>query len=128
MEKCAIEDFIVASFGTGQTTRPIPIEDAREWGAIEWAVPIIDVLFDGAADAADYVASQLIPEAQYFRFQTILDKAYDDMDRADQTNLNALRNVANHFLREEGGEKRIDELSKLLQRRRRQGLRRKREA
>ncbi len=109
-----IDSFIVASFGTGHTTRPITISEAQEWGALEWAIPIIDVLMDGAGDAVHYVSRQLIPDEQYFRFQTRLDKAYDDLDDASQTNINALVNAANHHLTSEGDQKRIEQLAKLL--------------
>lgn len=115
-EKTDIElkDFVVGAFGTGQTTRPISISEAREWGALEWAIPIIDVLMDGAGDAVDYINSHLISGDRYFRFQTRLDNAYDDMDNASETNINALVNVANHFLTNEGGQERIKRLAKML--------------
>lgn len=106
---------ILASFGTGQCTRPINIEDSRKWGALEWALPIIDVLFDGSSDATDYFCSQMIPKEQYFRFQVTLDKAYDDMDNADKTNLNALESLANSYLNgPERGIEKINELAKIL--------------
>lgn len=114
-EKCDLAGFIVASFGTGEAIRPITAEDAREWGAIEWAVPIIDVLFDGSADAVDYIAKHILDENNYFRFQTRLDRAYDDMDNADATNLNALVNTANHYLSSQGGEALLDKLVKKLE-------------
>ena len=45
---------VLVSLGTGQLTRPIHYEDAKDWGLIEWARPIIDVVFDGVSDAVDY--------------------------------------------------------------------------
>jgi len=108
-----LSKFVVASFGTGATVRPIEIKDALEWGAIEWAIPIIDVLFDGAGDAVDYVSRQMLPETRYFRFQTELTSAYDDMDNADETNINALMNLADMYLRGQGQEK-MKKLVKIL--------------
>lgn len=102
-DPCQLEHFAVGSFGTGQLTRPYSMEDVREWGPLEWAVPIIDVLFDGAADATDYIARQLIKPDRYLRAQVRLDAAYDDMDNADETNLNALVNLAHEYLRGPGG-------------------------
>lgn len=109
-----LEEFVVASFGTGQNTRPINVDDATTWGALEWAFPIIDVLMDGAADATDYIACQLIAKDRYFRFQTELDKAYDDLDRADETNLNALAVIAQEYLTQPGDEQ-IAKLVPLVQ-------------
>jgi len=111
---CGLEDFVVASFGTGQSTRSISIEDSQEWGALEWAIPVIDVLFDGASDANDYVARQLIPAGRYFRFQTGLSDAYDDMDNADKTNLTALKALAQRYLRRAEVREKLDQLAALL--------------
>jgi len=104
-KRVKLEQFLVASLGTGQLNRPISAEDAREWGALEWAVPIIDVLFDGAGDATHYAARHLLPEARYFRLQTPLDDAFDDLDDASATNLNALRRIALERLMSGGGRK-----------------------
>lgn len=98
-----VDDFVLASFGTGSSTRPISPEESQEWGALEWAVPIIDVLFDGSTDTSDYVARQIIGDDNYFRFQIPLDKAYDDMDRADDVNLNALVGAAESYLNSKDG-------------------------
>ncbi|MEW6611465.1 MAG: patatin-like phospholipase family protein [Pseudomonadota bacterium] len=115
-ERAEIDDFVVASFGTGELTRPIDIAEAREWGALEWAVPIIDVLFDGSTDAVNYIATQILDDDRYFRFQTRLDAAYDDMDNADATNLNALANTARRYLSAEGGDALLDRLAAQLRR------------
>lgn len=105
-----IKDFVVASFGTGEATRPISIAEAKEWGAAEWAIPLIDVLFDGSADSVNYIASQLIPRQSYFRFQTRLSDAYDDLDNADKTNLNALMRLASQYIDGSEGKTKMTEL------------------
>lgn len=115
-ERAEIDDFVVASFGTGELTRPIDIAEALEWGALEWAVPIIDVLFDGSTDAVNYIATQILDDDRYFRFQARLDAAYDDMDNADATNLNALANTARRCLSAEGGDALLDRLAAQLRR------------
>ncbi len=97
-DRVALDNFVLASFGTGSSTRPISAKESQEWGALEWAVPIIDVLFDGSTDTSDYVARQIVADDRYFRFQMPLDKAYDDMDRADDVNLNALVGAAESYL------------------------------
>lgn len=98
-----LSDFVVASFGTGEMTRPIAWERAREMGALEWAVPIIDVLMDASGDATRYICGQLIPQGNCFRAQTKLNEAYDDMDNASPPNMRALKATAMQWLRQEGG-------------------------
>jgi patatin-like phospholipase/acyl hydrolase len=110
---CKLENFVVASVGTGESTRPIGVDEALKWGALEWAFPIIDVLMDGAADATHYIASVLIPRDRYFRLQTPLNIAYDDLDRADPANINALATQAQKYLETDGNQQ-ITTLAGLL--------------
>ena len=82
---------LVVSLGTGSHTRRLPFEDVRGWGQLEWARPLIDVVFDGVADSVDFELEQLLPEGRYVRLQTPLDEASDDLDDASDRNLEALR-------------------------------------
>lgn len=111
-----VEGFVLASFGTGQSTRPIDAETARQWGMAEWVASgaLIDVLFDGAGDAVDYIVRHVLPGECHYRFQTRLDRAYDDMDDASATNLNALLAAAERHLADEGGETRLQALAERI--------------
>jgi patatin-like phospholipase/acyl hydrolase len=88
---------VLASLGTGEHTRPLPLETVRDWGRIEWAEPIIDVVFDGSADAVDDQLSRLAGD-RYVRLQTRLDEASDDLDDASEANLAALRREAEQLI------------------------------
>lgn len=90
-------DLVVLSVGSGQRNQPIPLKAAREWGALEWAVPIIDVLFDGNTDSVDYIARQLVGPG-YFRLQTDLLAQLDDLDDASAANIAALESMATDYL------------------------------
>jgi patatin-like phospholipase/acyl hydrolase len=94
-------EFLVVSLGTGQLTRPIPYAKAKDWGLLGWAPHILDVVFDGMLDVVDYQMKWLLPQThpkQYYRFQTELDKAYDEMDNASEENLNYLKEEAEDIL------------------------------
>ena len=41
-------DIVLVSLGTGQLERPIRYDDAKDWGMLEWARPILDVVFDAS--------------------------------------------------------------------------------
>jgi patatin-like phospholipase/acyl hydrolase len=62
------DEFLLISLGTGENTRPISFEEAKNWGKIEWAVPIFDVIFDGLNDAIDYHLTQMLG-SNYYRLQ-----------------------------------------------------------
>ena len=90
-------DLTVLSVGTGERNRPIDLKSAREWGALEWAIPIIDVLFDGNTDSVDYIARHLVGDG-YFRMQTDLVVGMDDLDDTSSTNVFALEKLATDYL------------------------------
>jgi patatin-like phospholipase/acyl hydrolase len=88
---------VLASLGTGELTRPLPYAEVKDWGQIEWARPIIDVVFDGSADVVDTALERLVGD-RYIRLQTRLDEASDDLDDASAENLAALRREAERLI------------------------------
>jgi patatin-like phospholipase/acyl hydrolase len=82
---------LVVSLGTGSHTRRIAFEDARGWGQVEWARPLIDVVFDGGEQTVDFELGALLGPERYVRLQTRLEEAGDDLDDAGDRNLEALR-------------------------------------
>ncbi len=91
---------LVVSLGTGSHTRRLPFEDVRGWGQLEWARPLIDVVFDGGAQTVDFELGQLLGPERYVRFQTRLTEASDDLDDASDRNLEALRREGSRLVEE----------------------------
>ncbi|GBE11097.1 patatin-like phospholipase [bacterium BMS3Bbin12] len=90
--------YLIVSLGTGQAQRPIPYDQARDWGLIGWARPILSVIFDGVSDTVDYQLIQQFPRG-YHRFQTDLSAGVnDDMDDADPDNLRRLQAKAEDLI------------------------------
>jgi patatin-like phospholipase/acyl hydrolase len=102
---------VLASLGTGEQTRRLRFEQVKDWGALEWARPIIDVVFDGSADAVDGQLTRLIDD-RYIRLQTRLDEASDALDDASPENLAALRREAEQLIAERSAD--IDRLCAAL--------------
>jgi patatin-like phospholipase/acyl hydrolase len=95
------EQFLVLSLGTGHHTRRIPYEQAKDWGKLEWMVPILNVVFDGVSETVDYQLEHLLPKECYFRLDRPLAAALDDMDNASQSNMIALQQEAANLLQEQ---------------------------
>lgn len=95
------DGFLIASFGTGQLQRPIRFEQAKNWGLVGWARPLIDVMLDGVADTVDYQLQQLAPAVRTYRFQGALTNASDDLDDASAANLERLRRLGRQMLVEQ---------------------------
>lgn len=113
-EACAMGaapgEIVLASLGTGIATRPIPYRDAKDWGTLNWARPIISVMMDGQADAAGYHLRLLLPdvtrpdEQRYFRFDRALTLALDDLDAASAGNIRNLEQEAGRILEDQAEE------------------------
>jgi uncharacterized protein len=88
------------SLGTGQLTRPLHYQDVIGWGLIEWARPLFDVVFDGVSDATEYELEQLLPAADYTRFQVELIGASDSLDDASEPNLEHLEALGRRLIEE----------------------------
>jgi hypothetical protein len=101
---------LMLSLGSGEHTRRLPYEEVRDWGQLEWARPLIDVVFDGIADAVDEQLSALLGDS-YVRLQTPLDEASDDLDDVSEANLAALRSEAERLIAA-----RDDEIDRVCQR------------
>jgi hypothetical protein len=103
---------LIASLGTGSHTRPLPYDEVKGWGQLEWSRSIVDVVFDGVADTTDFELSQLLPDGRYHRFQIELMHASDDLDDASPENIAALRREGETLVRERSDD--IDTLCEAL--------------
>lgn len=101
------DEIVMVSLGTGEQTRAIKYRDAKDWGIIEWAIPLLSVIFDGVADTVHYQMGQLLQDTagqrRYYRFDTELDKALDDFDAAHTANINELLREADDILVSQAG-------------------------
>ena len=111
--------FVVLSLGTGEQMRPIHQEEAENWGLINWARPILGVVFDGVSDTVDYQLNQMLssatspfPGSRYLRIQPQLVIANDDMDDASAANIAALKQLGRQVTEAQSGD--IDALIKDL--------------
>ena len=81
-------------------TRPIDYDKAKDWGKGSWAKPVIEVMMDGVADSVHYQLRQILSqtEARYYRFNTPLREAFDELDAANRANVNALKREAKRIV------------------------------
>jgi hypothetical protein len=97
----AAEGYIVVSLGTGSLERPIPYNQAKDWGLVHWARPILNVLMDGNADTTCYQLDQVLGKSHY-RFEISLgqdtkqdpDAVNEDFDNASPDNIRRIEGKA----------------------------------
>jgi predicted acylesterase/phospholipase RssA len=106
-------NFLIVSLGTGLTEREIPYKEAKDWGLIGWVRPLLNVIFDGVADAVDYQLDQELNQGRpkwHFRFQIRLDvrpedpaspNPNDDFDDARPENILRLEARARELIQQE---------------------------
>lgn len=99
-------DFLVVSLGTGELNRPLPYERTKDWGVVHWAMPVLDVVFDGVSRTVDYQLRQLLPDTaedrkRYYRFQTTLGSQNYRLDNTSPENIRALTVAAEKLVERE---------------------------
>jgi uncharacterized protein len=102
---------LLLSLGTGELTKPLPYDKVKDWGRLEWAPVITDVVFDAGSDAVELQLDALMGEG-YIRLQTRLEEASDELDDASAENLAALRREAERLIA--GHDADIDRACELL--------------
>lgn len=112
-----VKDFVVVSLGTGDLTRPIYYNEAKDWGLIHWVQPLINILMQGVSETVHYQMMQLLSnppdgKQRYFRLQARLEEGSDDMDDASRTNIRVLKLIAEEMIHQNSGL--IDQLCDLL--------------
>jgi predicted acylesterase/phospholipase RssA len=110
-------DFLVVSLGTGELTCCWPYEQAKDWGVIRWAIPVLDLVFDGVSRTVDYQLRHLLPSKsgncqRYYRFQTTLDSHNHRLDNASPENITALKALACNLVERESAN--LDQLCRKL--------------
>ncbi len=106
-------EVLIVSLGTGRLTESISFEQAKHWGLIQWAHPLLGVIMDGSSAAIDYQLDELLgADAGHFRFQTLLDGVSDSLDDASPENIAGLRKRGEELVLYDAA--RLDEVCRLL--------------
>ncbi len=93
-------DIMLLSLGTGEAARTISYKDAKDWGLVQWAKPILDIVFDGISDTVDYQINQLLNNNRYYRMQTNLAQTGKGMDDASKENIRELKLLGQSIVEE----------------------------
>jgi uncharacterized protein len=95
-DKPTVKDMIIVSIGTGATGKPYSYKDAKDWGAIGWLMPIIDILMSGNSETVSYQLKQMFDtlsdkdKKDYFRIEPSIEGAKSAMDNATPENIQEL--------------------------------------
>lgn len=110
----ASNDLIVISMGAGNLTRAIKTEEAKQWGTAQWALPILDVVYDGTSAADELVCEAILNDESYIRLQVDLRAASDDMDDASEENINELLADALRYVTDGDGKRNFERVVQIV--------------
>jgi patatin-like phospholipase/acyl hydrolase len=88
------KDMTILSLGTGTEKEPYAYKDAKDWGLVDWAKPLISIIMSGVSETIDYQLKRIFesvdkPE-RYLRIDPAIRRADLAMDNASPENLQAL--------------------------------------
>lgn len=92
------KDMFILSIGTGGENKSYDYADAKNWGALGWIKPVIDIMMSASAETTHYHLLKMFAaqgnQRNYMRIQpSSLGNAKPDMDDASPNNLIALKEV-----------------------------------
>lgn len=102
------ENMLILSLGTGHVHKGYEYQKAKNWGALGWIRPLIDILMSGVSETVDYQLKQIFDSVDkhdnYLRIDEHLTIASEKMDDTSPENLAALqqegRNAAEKYDKE----------------------------
>jgi patatin-like phospholipase/acyl hydrolase len=120
-DPCEGVEYVVLSLGTGELNVRLRYEDAKRWGSLHWARPLIDIAYDGSSDTVDGHMRQLTHVVKhpylYYRFQPSLSEANNALDDPSDWNIQDLKRRAASIFDDPEKLEKIENLCQLLQRR-----------
>ncbi|BAZ54035.1 patatin [Nostoc sp. NIES-4103] len=110
------EDVLVVSLGTGSLTTNYPYKEVKNWGLLQWARPLLNIVFDGGSEVIAGELERLFEhkgnQNSYYRFQTFLTSELEEIDNTKPENIRKLQAIANRLITERSQQ--IDELCSIL--------------
>ena len=113
-----MNDVLILSLGTGSLTSIYKYEDVKNWGLIQWARPLLNIMLDGGSELIAGELQRLLEPKTidnpglYYRYQTFLTEEVEAMDNAKPQNMEALKELAYRLIEEKDTE--IDQLCEIL--------------
>jgi uncharacterized protein len=118
MDKPIAKEMVIISLGTGSEATPYDYNQAKDWGAVGWILPLIDILMSGNSETIDYQLQQIFgtikppSKPDYYRLEPKREPAESAMDNASPKNMGALREAGMRYVSD--NEKLIEMLVDLL--------------
>lgn len=115
------KDMMIVSVGTGASSKKYEYKNAKDWGAVGWIRPIIEIMMSGNAQAVHYHLTQIYDtlspkdKKDYHRLDPELLRSDPEMDNASIDNMRKLNEDALSYLAKPEKDKELNDIrDKLL--------------
>lgn len=99
-----LDDIFMVSLGTGEQTRPLNYQAVKSWGLLNWAQPILSVVFHGVSDTVNYQTNLILnakgKAKRHHRLQIELGKEVYKLDDTRPATIRSLKNLAKRLIEE----------------------------
>lgn len=116
------KDMMIVSVGTGSTSDSYDYEKAKDWGAVGWIKPIIEIMMTGNSQTVHYHLTQIFDtlspsdKQDYHRLNPAILSADSAMDNASNDNLIKLKEDGLSYVSQSAVDKELDDIvEKLIQ-------------
>ncbi len=103
-----LDDIFMVSLGTGEQTRPLNYQAVKNWGVLNWAQPILSVVFHGVSDTVNYQTNLILNTSgkakRHYRLQIELGKEVYKLDDTRPSTIRSLKGLAKRLIEERDGE------------------------
>ena len=116
------KDMMIVSIGTGSVSKNYEFKKAKDWGAVGWIKPIIEIMMSGNSQTVHYHLTQIFDtlntknKKDYHRLQPKILTADPEMDNASVENLIKLKEDGLSYVSDLDVDKELDDIvMKLIQ-------------
>lgn len=119
-KKPTAKDMMIVSIGTGSNSKPYKYKKAKNWGAVGWIKPVIEIMMSGNSMTVHHHLQQIFgtlekqDQADYHRLEPKVITADSEMDHASVANMTRLKEDALTFLSDESINSELDEIARKL--------------
>jgi len=114
------KDMMIVSIGTGSVSKKYEYKKAKDWGAVGWIKPIIEIMMTGNSQTVHYHLTQMYDtltaenKANYYRLEPKIITADIEMDNASESNLKKLEDDGLSYVSVSKVDQELDEIVEKL--------------
>jgi patatin-like phospholipase/acyl hydrolase len=114
LENPTAKDMMIVSIGTGSKSKSYEYKKAKDWGAVQWIVPIISIMMTGNSQTVHYHLKQIFAtlgdndKGDYYRLEPEVVTADSAMDNASVENMTKLKEDALSYVSQTDVDRELD--------------------